>query len=110
MNTTTLPSTRDPRPPLIVITGFRLRRAVLGILLVANGPMPLADIVDALRRAGYTTNPSLAKPPHGIIANLLDYQEGRGRVIRTARGEYAVVATAFSSSTKWRYRNWQRLT
>lgn len=95
---------------LTVIGGFQLRRAVLGILLSANGPLPLAEIVDALRHAGYTTNPMLAKPPHGVIANLLDYQEGRHRVIRTSRGEYVVVSTAFSQSTRWRYRNWQRLT
>jgi hypothetical protein len=95
---------------LAVLGGFQLRRAVLGILLSTNGPLALAEIVDTLRRAGYTTNPLLAKPPHGIIANLLDYQEGRGRVIRTMRGEYAVVGETFSQSTRWRYRNWQRLT
>lgn len=110
MDNTTLPSTPDTTLPLAVIAGFRLRRAVLGILLGTNAPMTLTDIVESLRHAGFTTNPTLTKPPHGVIANLLDYQEGRGRVIRTARGEYVVVPTSFSASTKWRYRNWRRLT
>ena len=45
---------------------------MLGTLLAADGPMAVSDIVADLRAAGVTTRAHLAKPPHGVIANLLD--------------------------------------
>jgi hypothetical protein len=99
----TPPSTRR------VISGFSLRRAVLGILLAAADPVSVTDIVDSLHAAGFTTNPRLAKPPCGIVANLLDYQESTGRVIRTDRGTYLVDPGGWSRSTRWRYVHWRRL-
>jgi hypothetical protein len=95
---------------LRAISGFQLRRAVLGTLLAADGPMAVSDIVAALRAAGVTTLPHLAKPPHGIIANLLDYQESTGRVVRTGRAVYVIDPAGMSRSTRWRYVHWQRLT
>lgn len=98
-------------PPITrrVISGFPLRRAVLGILLNADGPVTVTEIVDALHAAGVTTNPRLVKAPCGIVANLLDHQESRGRVIRTDRASYLLDPTGWSRSTRWRYANWRRL-
>jgi hypothetical protein len=68
----------------------------------------VTDIVDALHAAGVTTSPRLVKPPCGIIANLLDHQESRGRVIRTERATYLIDPAGWSRSTRWRYANWRR--
>jgi hypothetical protein len=96
-------------PALQVLRGFPLRRAVIGILLGAERPVTVAEIVTILREAGATTSPILAKPPNGVIANLLDHQESIGRVMRTARATYVLVPTRMSRSTRWRYLHWRRL-
>lgn len=92
-----------------IIGGFTLRRAVLGILLEANGPITVSDIVDTLHAAGFTTGGHLAKPPCGVIANLLDYQESRGRVHRLERATYVIDPAGLSRATRYRYLHWRRL-
>lgn len=90
------------------IAGFPLRRAVLGILLEAGTALTVHEVVERLHAHGRTTMPHLTKAPAMVISDLLRYQKRIGRVERVARGRYRL-ATAFSRSTEWRYRNWRRL-
>lgn len=92
---------------LIVIAGIRLRRAVLGTLLEARGPMSVGAVVDVIRAQGCTTWAGLAKPMHMVIADMLAYQVRAGRVRRTGRATYQVIRSAISNTTQWRCRHWR---
>lgn len=105
-------SSLEPPQPLQVLHGFRLRRAVLGILLRAGRPMTTAAVAHELTIAGFTTPEHLAKSTQRLIANLLAYQHRARHVRRVGPATYeldpAWVAT-LSRSTRWRYSNWSRL-
>ena len=67
---------------LFPISGLLLRRAVLGTLLAAGGPMSPAEVAAALEAVGATTSPSLTKGPSRVIADLLAYQTRLGKVVK----------------------------
>jgi hypothetical protein len=92
---------------LLAITGITLRRAVLGTLLAAHGPLTPRDVVEELRRHGVTTAAHLKKEPHRVIADLLAHQARIGKVRRVRRGLYAVIRPSMSHSTRWRCLHWQ---
>jgi hypothetical protein len=89
------------------ITGLTLRRAVFGTLFRAGRPMTAVEVVAALHAAGVTTSPMLVKPPALVIADMLAHQVRAGRVRRTSRGHYAVIAASMSRSTQWRCLHWR---
>ena len=92
---------------LLAITGITLRRAVLGTLLAAHGPLTPREVVAELRRRGVTTVAHLKKEPHRVIADLLAHQTRIGKVHRVRRGLYVVVRSSMSHSTRWRCLHWQ---
>lgn len=89
------------------MAGFRLRRAVLGILLEAGTPLTVREVVDRLHAHGRTTMPHLTKAPSRVVSDLLHYQVRVGRAERTARGTYRATLDV-SRRTESRYRNWYR--
>ncbi len=93
----------DLRP----ISGLTLRRALLGTLLVAGRPLTVGEVVDELHAAGVTTLPWHAKPVHKVVADMLAHQVRAGRVRRTRRATYAVIASSMSRSTQRRCRRWR---
>lgn len=101
-----MPPTTPPATPDHV-RSVDLRRAVLGHLLRAGGPVLLHELVEQLA----------ADFPDGIgdnrltpkrIADVLRYQVRLGRVRRVGRGVYEAVPGAMSRSTAWRCLNWRR--
>ena len=92
---------------LLPIAGLTLRRALLGTLLEAGRPMTVGEVVGALHAAGVTTVPWHAKPISLVIADMLAYQVRIGRVVRTRRATYAVVASSMSRSMQRRCRRWR---
>ncbi|MFM7686170.1 MAG: hypothetical protein ACKORC_05320 [Acidimicrobiia bacterium] len=98
-----------PRP----LSGFRLRRAVLGVLIGRGGPMTTAEIAAELLAMGFASSPHRSKSTRRMVANLLGYQAQLGHVYRTAPGTYRVNpewVAGLSKATRWRYLNWRRLT
>ena len=91
------------------ISGLTLRRAVLGLLLDAGRPLTVREVVDHLQHAGVTTSPWCVKPPHMVIADMLAYQVRAGRLRRTRRATYVVIASSMSRSTQRRCRRWRDL-
>jgi hypothetical protein len=89
---------------LVPIRGNRLRRAVLGTLLIAGRPMTVTEIVDSLHAQGVTTSPLLTRSPHRVIADLLAHQARMGRVRKVRRATFTVVPDAVSASTRTRWR------
>ena len=55
---------------LVPIRGIRLRRAVMGTLLVAERPLCIAEIVEQLAANGMTTMPHLTRTPNRVVADL----------------------------------------
>ncbi|MEI8240355.1 MAG: hypothetical protein WCI22_13150 [Actinomycetota bacterium] len=55
---------------LVPIRGIRLRRAVLGTLLMAGRPMTVTEIVGSLQAHGVASSPLLTRSPHRVIADL----------------------------------------
>ena len=92
----------------ISISGLLLRRAVLGTLLAADGPMSPAEVAAALRAAGATTSPALTKGPSRVIADLLTYQVRIGRVVKVGPALFAAVPSRISRSTRQRCLGWRR--
>jgi hypothetical protein len=91
---------------LLAISGLTLRRALIGILLEAQRPMKVGEVVAALELAGVTTPPR-AKPINMVIADMLAYQSRIGRVVRVRRATYAVVPSSMSRSMRHRCRHWR---
>ncbi len=89
------------------IGGLLLRRAVLGILLAAGGPLTAAEVAELLHRSGATTRPALTKGPSRVIADLLAYQARLGRVEKRGPATFAVVPASMSRSTRRRCLRWQ---
>lgn len=77
------------------------RRALLGALLRAGRPLTVDEVLASLAADGFEATPH-------TVADLLGHQTRRGRVKRTGRGSYAIVAEALHPSTIWRCLNWQR--
>lgn len=88
------------------MNGLTLRRAMLAVLLDAGRPVTVADVVASLRAAGVTTSPML-QPMNKVIADMLAYQVRAGRVRRTDRATYEVIASSMSRSTLRRCRRWR---
>jgi hypothetical protein len=78
-----------------------LRRAVLGHLIRAGGPVAVGDLSDGLVRE--------FGPAAGgkRLADLLRYQARLGRVRRVRRGVYQFVPGSLSKTTAWRCVNWR---
>jgi hypothetical protein len=90
----------EGEPPLRPLD---VRRAVLGVLLRAGGPVSVVEIVAELHR----------QTPVGIsgkrVADVLRFQVSAGRVRRVTRGVYQIDPSTMSPSTRWRSLNWQRV-
>ncbi len=89
------------------ITGLTLRRAMFAVLLRADRPLSAHDVLAALHAEGVTTPPLTVKQPAQVIADMLGYQVRAGRVRRTARGRYVIVASSMSRSTRQRCLRWR---
>lgn len=89
------------------ISGLRLRRAVLGILLAARRPLTITEVIAELHAAGFTTWSLGPRPPQQVIADMLAYQVRAGRVRRTARATYAPERDKIPTTTQWRCRHWR---
>ncbi len=94
---------------LLPISGLTLRRALFGVLLKAGRPITVREVLDQLQDAGVTTSAWCVKPPHMVIADMLAYQVRAGRVRRTKRATYVVIASSMSRSTQRRCRRWRDL-
>ncbi len=79
-----------------------LRRALLGILLVAGSPLTVGEITARLQASGRTTWSSVGDPPHKRVADTLNSLVRSGRAERVRRGVYAVVPTSMSRTTRQR--------
>ena len=88
------------------ISGLTLRRALFAVLLDADQPVTVAEVVGALHAAGVTVSRT-SKPPNKVIADMLAYQVRAGRVRRTGRAAYALIPKALSRSTQRRCRLWR---
>jgi hypothetical protein len=86
----------DLGPPLDIDK----RRAVLGVLLRARGPVTVGEVIEAVRVEHIGLTPKAA-------ANLLAYQCKVGHACRTERGTYAARTNGISRSMQWRCLNWQ---
>ena len=91
----------------VPISGLLLRRAVLGVLLAAGGPLTAAEVAEVLHRSGATTRPTLTKGPSRVIADLLAYQARLGRVAKVGPASFAIVASSLSRSTRQRCLRWR---
>lgn len=94
---------------LLPISGLTLRRALFGVLLEAGRPITVREVLDQLQDAGVTTSAWCVKPPPMVIADMLAYQVRAGRVRRTKRATYVVIASSMSRSTQRRCRRWRDL-
>jgi hypothetical protein len=82
------------------ISGTRLRRAVVGVLLVARQPQSIDDVLRGLRSRGLTPPDGQQRTRRKIVADVLRYQATLGRVRRLERGVYEVVPGALSRSMR----------
>jgi hypothetical protein len=89
---------------------IELRRAVLRILLRANAPVRVSEIVreledehDVFIQAYRTASASQR------VSNLLGWQVRQGRVRRVGWGEYVAVPEAIPRTTRWRIEHWDEL-
>ena len=89
------------------ISGILLRRAVLGILLLAGRPMTVSEIASALARQGATTSRQLTKGPSRVIADLLAHQVRIGRAQKTGPATFRAVPSSMSRSTRRRCVHWK---
>lgn len=90
------------RDNLVYVSGLALRRALLGILLVADAPLAVAEITQRLQASGRTTWSAVGDPPRKRVADSLDYLRRIGKVERVRRGVYAVVWGSMSRTTRQR--------
>ena len=91
---------------LVPIRGIRLRRAVMGTLLVAERPLCIAEIVEQLEANGVTTMPHLTRTPNRVVADLLAHQVRAGRAQRVGRATFILLPDSVSVSTRRRWRRW----
>jgi hypothetical protein len=88
----------DMEPPLPkVLYGRTLRRAALAVLLRANGPLTIAEVLTAIDAQGYTIASSY---PRKALADALGWEHRRGWAVRVARGCYAV--GTINRTSRWR--------
>ncbi|WP_040493080.1 hypothetical protein [Ilumatobacter nonamiensis] len=101
------PAADHERP---TVRNLTLRRAVMRVLLRADGPVRVADIVRALE-----DDEHFGIADHHVasasqrVSNLLGWQLRRGRVRRVARGIYVAVPDAIPRTTRWRIEHWDEL-
>lgn len=87
---------------LVYVSGLALRRALLGILLVADAPLSVPEITRRLHASGRTTWSAVGNPPTKRVADSLDYLRRIGKVERVRRGLYTVVSASMSRTTRQR--------
>lgn len=87
---------------LVYVSGLALRRALLGILLVADAPLSVPEITRRLHASGRTTWSAVGNPPTKRVADSLDYLRRIGKVERVRRGVYTVVSASMSRTTRQR--------
>ena len=90
------------RKEQVYVSGLALRRALLGILLVADAPLSVPEITRRLHASGRTTWSAVGHPPNKRVADSLDYLRRTGKVARVRRGVYAAVGTSMSRTTRQR--------
>ena len=91
---------------LVPIRGIRLRRAVMGTLLIAEWPLCIAEIVEQLEANGVTTMPHLTRTPNRVVADLLAHQVRAGRAQKVGRATFILLPDSVSVSTRRRWRRW----
>lgn len=97
----------NPPPERLVPRNVELRRAVLRILLRANAPMRVAEIVRALEDDDHLfVEAHRAASASQRVSNLLGWQVRQGRVRRVGWGAYVVVPEAIPRTTRWRIEHW----
>lgn len=89
------------------IAGLTLRRAMFSVLLRADHALTAHDVIAALHAMGVTTPAHTVKPPAQVIADMLGHQVRAGRVRRTSRGRYVIIAASMSRSTRHRCLHWR---
>lgn len=86
----------------VYVSRLALRRALLGILLVADVPLSVLEITRRLHASGRTTWSAVGNPPTKRVADSLDYLRRIGKVERVRRGVCSVVTTSMSRTTRQR--------
>ncbi|MCU1360154.1 MAG: hypothetical protein JWN99_1443 [Ilumatobacteraceae bacterium] len=82
------------------ISGLRLRRAILGVLLVEDGPMSIDQITSVLAQRGLSAPTTPRRTQRKAVADVLRYQSTLGRVVRVERGVYEAVRHSISRSMR----------
>ena len=89
---------------------IELRRAVMRVLLRAEAPVRVAEIVQTLQDVDrIEVADARATTPSQRVSNLLGWQVRQGRVRRVDRGVYVAVPEAIPRTTRWRIEHWDRL-
>ena len=81
------PPIPPPAPTAVPIRGRDLRYAALGVLVRTGSPMSLPEIHRALHVAGYRI---AGERSVKRLGDALAYESTKGRVVRVARGTYAL--------------------
>jgi hypothetical protein len=68
--------TPPPSPPPLEITGIRLRRAVVGVLLLAHDPLSIDDVLDQLSARGLRPPSWHQRTTRKVIAGALSCAGG----------------------------------
>jgi hypothetical protein len=100
----------DPAPERRVIRNIALRRAVLRILLRADAPVSVSEIVRILEdEHDVFVEAHREATASQRISNLLGWQARQGRVRRVRWGTYVAVPDAIPRTTRWRIDHWDEL-
>lgn len=86
-----------------------IRRAILAVLLRAEGDLGAADVVARLQsEEGIDLADRQSISPRRRVSDTLRALERRGWCRRVRRGRYVAVPSSMSKSRRWRALNWRR--
>ena len=91
----------DPTVAGVENTNLWRRRAIIGVLLDAGGPVGIGEIVARLGQI----RPSGRRLGNKDVSDALRYQARLGRIRRVQRGVYVAIPSAMSASMRWRCRS-----
>jgi hypothetical protein len=101
---------RIPPPAKRQVSNIELRRAVMRILIRANGAMLVGEIVRRLEDVDHVdVAAARVATPSQRVSNLLGWQVRRGRVKRISHGLYVAVPESIPRTTLWRIEHWDDL-
>ncbi len=83
--------------------GRDLRYAVVAMLLGAQGPLDIDDILQRIDAAGDVV---MGDYPRKVVADALGHEVVRGRLVRVRRGTYGL--GHIPRTTAWRIGRWRR--